>query len=44
MKRITPDGVIPCHGTGRNAIMRQEQVMTRQSIPYMSGTNPIYRA
>lgn len=44
MKRTAPDGVIPCHCTGRNAIMRQEQAMNRQFIPNMPGTNPICRA
>lgn len=44
MKKIGPDYVIPCHCTGRKAIMRLEQAMPGQFILNMSGTTLTFRA
>lgn len=44
MKRIGPDHVIPCHCTGRKAIMSLERAMPRQFILNMSGTNLTFHA
>ncbi|MBW2650948.1 MAG: MBL fold metallo-hydrolase [Deltaproteobacteria bacterium] len=38
MKEIAPDYIIPCHCTGRNAIMRMEKEMPDRFILNMSGT------
>lgn len=44
MRKIGPDYVIPCHCTGRKAIMRLEQDMPGQFILNMSGTTLTFRA
>ena len=44
MVRIGPEYVIPCHCTGRKAIMRLEQAMPRQFILNMSGTTLTFHA
>jgi 7,8-dihydropterin-6-yl-methyl-4-(beta-D-ribofuranosyl)aminobenzene 5'-phosphate synthase len=38
LKKINPDYVIPCHCTGRNAIMEFEKVMPDKFILNMAGT------
>jgi 7,8-dihydropterin-6-yl-methyl-4-(beta-D-ribofuranosyl)aminobenzene 5'-phosphate synthase len=38
MKTINPDYIIPCHCTGRKAIMEFEKAMPDKFILNMSGT------
>jgi 7,8-dihydropterin-6-yl-methyl-4-(beta-D-ribofuranosyl)aminobenzene 5'-phosphate synthase len=44
LRKIGPDFVIPCHCTGRKAIMQVEQTMPGQFILNMSGTTLTFRA
>jgi 7,8-dihydropterin-6-yl-methyl-4-(beta-D-ribofuranosyl)aminobenzene 5'-phosphate synthase len=44
LRKIGPDFVIPCHCTGRRAIMQLEQAMPGQFILNMSGTALTLRA
>jgi 7,8-dihydropterin-6-yl-methyl-4-(beta-D-ribofuranosyl)aminobenzene 5'-phosphate synthase len=44
LRKIGPDHVIPCHCTGRKAIMQMEQAMPGQFILNMSGTTLTFRA
>ncbi len=44
LRKIGPDFVIPCHCTGRKAIMQVEQAMPGQFILNMSGTTLTFRA
>ena len=44
IKKIGPDYIIPCHCTGRKAILRLEQDMPGQFILNMSGTTLTFRA
>lgn len=44
MKEITPDYIIPCHCTGRNAIMHMEKEMPDRFILNMSGTKLTFSA
>jgi 7,8-dihydropterin-6-yl-methyl-4-(beta-D-ribofuranosyl)aminobenzene 5'-phosphate synthase len=44
LRKIGPDFVIPCHCTGRKAIMHVEQAMPGQFILNMSGTTLTFRA
>jgi len=44
LKKIDPTYVIPCHCTGRNAIMHMEKEMPDQFIFNMSGTKLTFSA
>jgi 7,8-dihydropterin-6-yl-methyl-4-(beta-D-ribofuranosyl)aminobenzene 5'-phosphate synthase len=44
LRKIGPDFIIPCHCTGRRAIMQLEQAMPGQFILNMSGTTLTLRA
>jgi 7,8-dihydropterin-6-yl-methyl-4-(beta-D-ribofuranosyl)aminobenzene 5'-phosphate synthase len=44
LRKIGPDFVIPCHCTGRKAILQVEQAMPKQFILNMSGTTLTFRA
>jgi len=44
LRKIGPDFVIPCHCTGREAIMQVERAMPGQFILNMSGTTLTFRA
>jgi metal-dependent hydrolase (beta-lactamase superfamily II) len=44
LRKIGPDHVIPCHCTGRKAMMQMEQAMPGQFILNMSGTTLTFRA
>jgi 7,8-dihydropterin-6-yl-methyl-4-(beta-D-ribofuranosyl)aminobenzene 5'-phosphate synthase len=44
LRKIGPDFVIPCHCTGRRAIMQVEQAMPGQFVLNMSGTTLTFRA
>jgi len=44
LRKIGPDFVIPCHCTGRRAIMQLEQAMPGQFILNMSGTALTFQA
>jgi 7,8-dihydropterin-6-yl-methyl-4-(beta-D-ribofuranosyl)aminobenzene 5'-phosphate synthase len=44
LRKIGPDFIIPCHCTGRRAIMHLEQAMPGQFILNMSGTALTLRA
>jgi 7,8-dihydropterin-6-yl-methyl-4-(beta-D-ribofuranosyl)aminobenzene 5'-phosphate synthase len=44
LRKIGPDFVIPCHCTGRKAIMQVEKAMPGQFILNMSGTTLTFRA
>ena len=44
MKKINPDHIIPCHCTGRKAIMEFEKVMPDKFILNMSGTKMTFAA
>ena len=44
MKKFTPDYIIPCHCTGRNAIMYMEKEMPDRFILNMSGTKLTFSA
>jgi len=44
LQNINPSFVVPCHCTGRNAIMHMEKEMPDRFILNMSGTNLTFRA
>jgi 7,8-dihydropterin-6-yl-methyl-4-(beta-D-ribofuranosyl)aminobenzene 5'-phosphate synthase len=44
LRKIGPDFVIPCHCTGRKAILQVEQALPGQFILNMSGTTLTFRA
>ena len=44
MKKINPDFIIPCHCTGRKAIMEFEKAMPGKFILNMSGTKMTFVA
>jgi len=44
LKAIGPDYVIPCHCTGRKAMLRLEQDMPGRFVLNMSGTTLTFQA
>jgi len=44
LRKIDPDYIVPCHCTGRKAIMRMEQAMPDRFIFNMSGTKLTFSA
>jgi len=44
LMRFSPEYVVPCHCTGRKAIMAFEQTMPEHFIPNQSGTRLTFRS